>query len=151
LNGSFNASLDWFFDPVAGTSQPRAGVDIGTDLLIGREWQISPSASFYAVLRDDNPTTLGVPPIQTPGGTDAPIPIDTVVIDSDNTVLRAEIPFRYALTRSVSFTFGTRASLRGNSITQDGFKLDQRTEYWVFAGLTVRFAAGRDYGSWLTL
>ena len=151
LNGSFNASLDWFFDPVAGTSQPRAGVDIGTDLLIGREWQISPSASFYAVLRDDNPTTLGVPPIQTPGGTDAPIPIDAVVIDSDNTVLRAEIPFRYALTRSVSFTFGTRASLRGNSITQDGFKLDQRTEYWVFAGLTVRFAAGRDYGSWLTL
>jgi hypothetical protein len=148
--GAFNASLDWFFDPVAGTSQPRAGVDAGVDVQIGRKWQISPNASFYAVLRDRG-QTLGEPPITTPDGTMAPVIINQQGIDYDATQLRGEIPFRYSLSKHVILSFGARGSLRGNSITDDDFQLDRLVEIWAFGGLTVRFSSGRDYGNWLAL
>jgi hypothetical protein len=150
VTGAFNASLDWFFDPIAGTSQPRAGVDMGVDVQIGRKWQISPNAAFYAVLRERN-QTLGEPPITTPDGTQAPIVTDPQGIDYDSTQLRAELPFRYSISRHVIFTFGARGSLRGNSLVEDNFELDRLVEFWAFAGLTVRFSSGRDYGSWLSL
>jgi len=150
VTGAFNASLDWFFDPVAGTSQPRAGVDAGVDIQIGRKWQISPNASFYAVLRDRG-QTLGEPPITTPDGTMAPVVTDVQGIDYDSTQLRAEIPFRYSLSRNVLLSFGARGSMRGNSLSDDDFELDRLVEFWAFGGLTVRFSSGRDYGSWLSL
>ncbi len=144
VTGSINTTLDWFFDPVAGTSQPRAGIDVGSEILIGRDWQITPNGSFYAVLRDRG---SGVGP--TLGG--AAPDLQAQIIDTNSTVLRAEIPFRYSITRAVQFVFGGRGSLRGNSITGDAFQLDRIVELWAFAGLAVRFASGRDYGTWLTL
>jgi hypothetical protein len=150
VTGAFNASLDWFFDPVAGTSQPRAGMDVGVDIQIRREWQISPNVSFYAVLRDRG-NTIGEPAIETPDGTTAPVVTDVQGIDYDSTQLRAEVPFRYSLSNNVLLTFGARGSLRGNSLIDDDFKLDRLVEIWAFAGLTVRFSSGRDYGSWLSL
>lgn len=150
VTGAFNTSLDWFFDPVAGTSQPRAGADVGVDVQIRRKWQISPNVSFYAVLRD-RAQALGEPPIETPDGTTAPVVTGLQGIDYDSTQLRAEVPFRYSLSDEVLLTFGVRGSMRGNSITDDDFELDRLVEIWAFAGLTVRFSSGRDYGSWLSL
>ena len=60
VSTGFGANLDWFFDPIAGTSQPRAGANAGTNIDIGRDWSISPNFSFYTILRGAS-TTLGEP------------------------------------------------------------------------------------------
>ena len=145
----FNASVDWFFDPVAGTSQPRAGVDLGTDITIGRDWVIGPNASFYTTLRDPN-STLGTPQVVPPDG-DPVAPVVTTVINDYSTQLRGEIPFRYNLSKFVALNWGARASLRGRSIVQDNFKLGEQYEIWGFFGLSVRYAGGHDTGNWLSL
>lgn len=147
---AFGATLDWFFDPVAGTSQPRAGVDVGSDIVIGRDWQITPNAAFYAVLRDAT-ATLGEPDITTPGGTEAPVPTAPQLVTPDATQLRGEIPFRYRLSNHSALTFGLRGSMRGRSITQENFRLDELVEFWAFVGFTLRFSTGNDYGGWLAL
>jgi hypothetical protein len=137
----FNASLDWFFDPLAGTSDPRAGVQASTDLQIGRDWLITPTASFFTVLRDDDD------PLVLPGGGTAGV----TVLRSEATIFRAELPVRYALSKWASLSFGGRAALRGGSLSADDFSLTDQIELWAFVGLTVRLASGHDYGSWLSL
>jgi hypothetical protein len=141
LTTRFNASLDWFFDPLAGTSDPRAGVQASSDLEIGRDWLIAPTASFFSVLRDEDAAT-GVAPGDTPVVT---------LLRSDATILRAELPVRYSLSKWASLSFGARAALRGGSLSSDNFRLDEQVELWAFVGLTVRLASGHDYGSWLSL
>ena len=143
---TFNATVDWFFDPVAGTSQPRAGVDLGTDITIGRDWVIGPSASFYTTLRDPN-STLAAQPVTDP----ADPTTQTLVINDYSTTLRGELPFRYNLNKYVGLNWGVRASLRGRSIVQDDFKLGEQYEIWGFFGLSVRYAGGHDTGNWLSL
>ncbi len=147
VSSALNASLDWFFDPIAGTSQPRAGVDLGTEISIGRDWLIGPNASFYAVLRGARARVGGNDELGPDG---MPLPVREVV-SADSTVLRAEVPISYAVSREVSLSFGGRASFRGRPLSQDGFRLDERLELWAFFGLTVRLATGHDYGSWLSL
>jgi hypothetical protein len=141
VSGGVGASLDWFFDPIAGTSQPRAGANAGTNIDIGRDWNISPNVSFFTVLRGAS-TTVG-DSTGTAGSTQA--------ITDDATQLRGEIPLSYRISKLVSINFGTRGSLRGRSLTQSNFRLDERYEIWAFFGLTVRFASGDDNGTWLSL
>jgi hypothetical protein len=149
----FGASLDWFFDPVAGTSLPRAAADAGTDIQIGREWLISPKVSFYAVIRDAT-TRLGQPAVETPDGTMAPLPTQTLevqLVTPDATQLRFDVPVRYRLSNDAFFTFGTRTYFRGRSLTQDNFSLTEQYEFWAYVGLTIRFASGREAPTWLSL
>jgi hypothetical protein len=151
VSTGFGANLDWFFDPIAGTSQPRAGANAGTNIDIGRDWSISPNFSFYTILRGAS-TTLGEPAIETPDGSEAPLPpVTTQGITYDATQLRGEIPFTYRISNLVSLNFGTRGALRGRSLTQDNFRLNERYEIWAFFGLTVRYATGRESATWLSL
>lgn len=137
-------SLDWFFDPIAGTSQPRAGVDANSNIQIGRDWQITPNASFYTLLRESN-TDGGVG--RTPGEANTTVEL----ISLDATQLRGEIPCSYRLSNLAYLNFGVRGSLRGRSVLDDDFRLTEQVEFWAFAGLTLRFATGRDTGSWLSM
>lgn len=149
VSTSFGAGVDWFFDPIAGTSQPRASVDAGTNIDIGREWSIGPNAAFYSVLRGYG-TTVGAAATG-PDGMVSPTPVDTQPITPDATQLRLEIPFTYRVTDFVALNFGARGSLRGRSLTQDDFQLGERYEIWAFFGLTLRMSSGRDNAMWLSL
>jgi len=137
-------SLDWFFDPIAGTSQPRAGVDANSNIEIGRDWQITPNASFYTLLRESRSATG---PGQTPGMDNTTVEL----ISLDATQLRGEIPCSYRLSNLAYLNFGVRGSLRGRSLLDEDFSLTELVEFWAFAGLTLRFASGRDTGSWLSM
>lgn len=147
VSTSFGAGVDWFFDPIAGTSQPRAAVDAGTNIDVGRDWSIGPNASFYAVIRGAS-TTIGAP-TTTPDG--MVLPPASQPITPDATQLRVEIPFIYRITDFVAVNFGARGSLRGRSLTQSDFRLDERYEIWAFFGLTLRMTSGEDNAMWLAL
>jgi hypothetical protein len=140
VTSSFSASLDWFFDPLAGTSQPRAGAEASTNITMGDDWVIAPNAGFYTVLRGASTTF---------GGEDGMTRV--VQITPDATMLRAELPFYYSITRGVGLSFGGRATLRGPALTEDRFRLHEQYELWAFVGLTVRLTTSRDDGSWLPL
>ena len=147
VSTSFGAGVDWFFDPIAGTSQPRGAVDAGTTIDIGRDWTINPNASFYAVIRGASTTVGGA----TPTGDGMLVPQAAQPITPDATQVRAEIPFTYRLTDFVAINFGARGSLRGRSLTQDDFQLGEQYEIWAFFGLTVRMTSGDDNAMWLAL
>jgi hypothetical protein len=145
VSTGFGANLDWFFDPIAGTSQPRAGVDGGVNVDIGRDWSISPNASFFTIVRGAS-TTVGQ-------ATDGTTPTTLTIaqnISYDATQLRAEIPFTYRATKFLSLNFGARGALRGREIQEQGFP-DERYEFWAFFGLTLRFASGHEQATWLSL
>jgi hypothetical protein len=137
-------SLDWFFDPIAGTSQPRAGVDGNSNMAIGRDWQITPNASFYTLLRESRSETG-------PGRNTMMGNTSVELIALDATQLRAEIPVSYRLTDLTYLSFGARASLRGRSVLDEDFSLTETVEFWAFVGLTLRLATSRDTGAWLSL
>jgi hypothetical protein len=137
-----NASLDWYFDPLAGTSQPRAGGQLSNDIAVGRDWLISPNVSFYSLLNEAS-TRVGS------GADDTPAV--AAVIRPDATTFRAELPFKYAVSKSVTFNFGARTVMRGRSLSQPGYRVNEQQELWAYVGLTVRLATGHDYGSWLAL
>lgn len=145
VSTSFGAGIDWFFDPIAGTSQPRGAVDAGATIDIGRDWSIGPSASFYAVIRGAS-TTVG-------GGAagDDPQQALALAVTPDATQLRLEIPAIYRLSDYVSMNFGLRGALRSRSLTQDDFRLGEQYEIWAFFGLTVRMTSGDDNAMWLAL
>ncbi len=143
VSSRVNASLEWFFDPILGTSQPRAGADLGLNLELGRQWFIGPNASFYTVLRAAGASLVD------PMGMDAVDP--AAVILPDATTLRAELPFRYTPWPTFSITWGGRAALRGRALTQDGFRLNEQVELWAFLGLTLRFGTGSNDASWLSM
>lgn len=142
VSSSLGASLDWYFDPLAGTSQPRAGVDVGTNIEIGRDWFINPNAAFYTTLREGRAAVMG---------TDAEGNMVGIEVFPDATMLRAELPFRYNISRAVSFSFGGRAILRGRALADEGFSLTEQYEFWAFLGLTVRLATSHDDAGWLGL
>jgi hypothetical protein len=137
-------SLDWFFDPIAGTSQPRAGVDASSNIEVGRDWQITPNASFYTLLRESRSVTG---PGRVPGVDDTTVEL----VSLDATQLRGEIPCSYRISNLAYVNFGVRGSLRGRSLLDEDFSLTELVEFWAFAGLTLRFASGRDEGSWLSM
>ena len=142
VSTSVGASLDWYFDPLAGTSQPRAGVDVGTNIEIGRDWFINPNAAFYATIREGREAVMGTDAEGNPVG---------IAVYPDATMLRAELPFSYNLSRAMSLSFGGRATLRGRALTDEGFSMTEQYEFWAFLGLTVRFATGHEDPSWLGL
>jgi hypothetical protein len=149
----FGASLDWFFDPVAGTSLPRAAADVGTDIELGRDWLIAPKVAFYAIIRDAS-TRVGGAAVPAPGETMEPAPtqpVEVQVVSPDATQLRIDVPVRYRLSKNAFFSFGTRTYFRGRSLTQDNFSLTEQYEFWTYVGLTVRFATGHDGPTWLSL
>ena len=112
---------------------------------IGRDWQITPNASFYTLLRQSRSDLGGG---RTPGA-DNTGTVELVALDA--TQLRGEIPCSYRLTNQAFLNFGLRGSLRGRSMLDDDFSLTELVEFWAFAGLTLRFASGRDTGSWLSM
>ena len=122
------------------TSQPRAGFDANSNIEIGRDWQITPNASFYTLLREQRSG-------RTPGADNTTVEL----VSLDATQLRGEIPFSYRLSNLAYLNFGVRGSLRGRSLLDEDFSLTELVEFWAFAGLTLRFASGRDAGSWLSM
>jgi hypothetical protein len=139
-----HASLEWYFDPIAGTSQPRAGTGVGSSISVGRHWRFTPNLSFYTLLRGPatrslvDPTTgMALPP--------------EVVINTNATTLRADFPARYEFSRYASFNFGLRTALRGREIKAADFSLTEQYEFWAYAGFTLRLPSGHDDGTWLSL
>ncbi|MEO8178214.1 MAG: hypothetical protein ABI895_05205 [Deltaproteobacteria bacterium] len=147
-----NAALDWFFDPILGTSQPRAGATATGVIQIGRDWQISPLASFFTLLKttrirllldgmvlpSDDPLVIQQQIDQARGATNA-------------TLLRLELPIDYRISDAASFNFGVRSAFRGRPLSEPGFRLNEQVEIWAFVGLTVRAATSHDNGAWLPL
>jgi len=140
---AFNSSLEWFFDPISGTSQPRAGAKAATVVEVGRDWSFSPEVSFYTLLRQTviRPGTIvdGVLVVD-PNGQAYSTP--------DATLLRIELPARYQLSPDASLAFGGRAALRGPALAASDFGFNE-VEFWAFLGLTVRMATGEKSSDWL--
>ncbi|HTV25435.1 MAG TPA: hypothetical protein VMG12_42360 [Polyangiaceae bacterium] len=147
VSANFASGIDWFFDPIAGTSQPRASVDAGSTIDIGREWSIGPNASFYTVIRGASTTVGG----ETTNVDGMMVPVASQAITPDATQVRAEVPVTYRLSDLVLLNFGVRGALRGRALSQSGFRLDERYEIWAFFGLTVRLTSGEDNAMWLAL
>jgi hypothetical protein len=125
LSGNLGATFEWFFDPLAGSSAPRATAEAGLTQRWGRDWQFAPNVSFSSVLRDT-------------GGS-----------SSQDSVLRADAPVRYRMTRHADLDFGFRGSLRGGSLASGDFSLNDEVEAWVYVGLRVAFTSGGDEAPWL--
>ena len=144
-----NAALEWFFDPILGTSKPRAGATATGLLQVGRRLQIAPLASFYTVLKTTQYRLLlnGVPLPQD----DPAVIAQAQQLPELTTLLRLELPFDYRLSEAASFNFGVRSSLRGRAIPDPGFRLNEQVEIWAFVGLTLRAATSLDHGAWLPL
>lgn len=146
-----NAALDWFFDPVLGTSQPRAGGTATGVIQIGRDWQLSPLASFFTLLKTTRYRLLlnGVP---LPANDPAVLAQQAAQAQTANaTLLRLELPIDYRISDVASFSFGVRSALRGRPLTEPGFRLNEQVEIWAFVGLTLRAATSSDNGTWLPL
>jgi hypothetical protein len=153
IKTAFNADLEWYFDPILGTSQPRAGAKASAELSFGRRWLIGPNASFYTVLRKLN-IVLQLPPgtvVDQQTQTDIAGEYQQLIAAPDQTVLRLELPVRYQLSRAASLTFGVRSAFRGRALPQPGFRLDEQVEYWAFVGLAIRMSTSEDRGTWLPL
>jgi hypothetical protein len=147
-----NAALDWFFDPVIATSQPRAGATATGLFQIGRKWQISPLASIYTLLKTTTIrlTDMGVPlPPDDPRQIQAEL--DRLRAASNATLIRFELPIDYQISEVASFGFGGRAALRARSVADSNFRLGEQVEIWGFVGLTLRAATSADKGNWLPL
>jgi hypothetical protein len=140
------SSLEWYFDPILGTSQPRAGATVTNQTSFGRYFTFAPSVAFYTVLktvyyRQLGPNGMPLPPDPTmPNGVVAP----------DATLARVELPFSYQFSDAASFGFGVRAALRGPPIQAPG-PFNEQFEFWAFLGLTLRAATSLDHGAWLPL
>jgi hypothetical protein len=141
-----NALLDWYFDPVAGTSQPRAGAVLGGTVAVRREWHFTPNVSFYALLRGPA-TRIAL----NPDGTPVPGAMPEVIVNNNATSLRVELPARYDFSPYTSLNFGVRGALRGREIRAEAFDLTEQYEFWAFVGLTVHIPTGHDDGTWLGL
>lgn len=140
---AFNTSLEWFFDPISGTSQPRAGAKAASVVEVGRDWSFSPEVSFYTLLRQ---TVIRAGTIV--DGVLVPDPNSPAISTPDATLLRVELPARYQLSPDVSLAFGGRAALRGPALAASDFGFDQ-VEFWAFLGLTVRMGTGEKGSDWL--
>jgi hypothetical protein len=131
LTGHMSGTVDWFFDPLAGTSDPRATVEVGAGARFGRDWSFTPIVSFSTLLREDT------------GG------VAAAISRTDASVLRAELPVRYEITRKVRFNFGARGSLRGTRLGGDDFSLTDTVEVWAYVGLAVAFATSGEPATWI--
>lgn len=127
VTGRIAATLEWFFDPLAGTSDPRAGLEAGIVARFGRDWTFTPNASLSTLLDDST------------GGD---------LVRTDASVLRAELPWRYRITDHLAFNFGLRGSLRGRGLN-DSFNLSEQHEIWAYMGLSVAIATSGEAAPWL--
>jgi hypothetical protein len=151
VKSAFNAGLDWYFDPILGTSTPRATAKATTDVEIGRRWLIAPLASFTTVLRRVS--------IRLPAGVSADAQtqadeqayLNDIIAAPDQTILRIELPIRYQISPISQLMFGLRSAFRGRALPQPGFRLDEQTEFWAFVGLAIRMGTTEDRGMWLPL
>ncbi|MEY2934878.1 MAG: hypothetical protein RL033_5627 [Pseudomonadota bacterium] len=146
-----DASLEYFFDPIAGTSQPRAGATTRMTLELGRQWTLEPIAAFYTVLKTTRIFYLvdGAPLTEDPNDPGGVTLQQTIAPDA--TLVRLELPITYQASESVGLSFGVRSTLRSRPITDPDFKLNEQSEVWAFVGLTVRAATSSDHGAWLPL
>jgi hypothetical protein len=124
LSGRVGATFEWFFDPLAGSSAPRATAEVGLTQRWGRDWTFGPNASLSTVLRETGGAT-------------------------QDSVLRADAPVRYRMTRLADLEFGFRGSLRGASIASGNFSLNDEIEAWVYVGLRIAFTTGGEEAPWL--
>ncbi|HEU4577114.1 MAG TPA: hypothetical protein VFS67_02595 [Polyangiaceae bacterium] len=149
----FNAALDWYFDPILGTSTPRSGATATGVFQAGKRWTISPLASFYTNLKNTRYRLIAADGTALPSDDPAVIQQQQQAreITPDSTLLRFELPFDYRIDDGVSFGFGARTLLRSRPIPDPDFKIGEQVEFWIFAGLTVRAATSVDHGSWLPL
>jgi hypothetical protein len=144
-----DASLEYFFDPISGTSTPRAGATTRMLFEFGRQWTAEPIAAFYTVLKTTRYVLIsgGVPVVTDPNDPNALPPQD--VVANDATLVRLELPITYQASEAVGLSFGVRSNLRSRPLSDPAFKLNEQSEVWAFVGLTVRAATSSDSGAWL--
>jgi hypothetical protein len=130
LTGNLSGTVDWFFDPLAGTSDPRATVQASAVARFGRKWTLSPVVSFSTLLREES------------GGAAA-------IARTDASVLRADLPVRYDINDNLRFNFGLRSSFRGGRLGTDDFSLTETYEAWAYVGLALAFGTSGERTSWI--
>lgn len=145
-----DASVEYFFDPITGTSTPRAGATTRLLLELGKQWTVEPLAAFYTVLKTTRYVLLsnGVPVAVDPNDPNG-VPVDNLVVANDATLFRLELPVTYQASEGVGFSFGVRSNMRARPLSDDNFKLNEQSEVWAFIGLTIRAATSADSGAWL--
>jgi hypothetical protein len=130
LTGNLSGTVDWFFDPLAGTSDPRATVQASAVARFGRKWTLSPVVSFSTLLREES------------GGAAA-------IARTDASVLRADLPVRYDINDNQRFNFGLRSSFRGGRLGTNDFSLTETYEAWAYVGLALAFGTSGERTSWI--
>ncbi len=145
-----DASLEYYFDPITGTSTPRAGATTRMLLELGRKWTLEPIAAFYTVLETTRYVVLrnGVPVTADPNDPDGALQLDAFVAN-DATLVRLELPVTYQASEGVGLSFGVRSNMRARPLSDPDFKLNEQYELWAFVGLTIRTATSADSGAWL--
>ncbi|MET0414082.1 MAG: hypothetical protein ABW217_22420 [Polyangiaceae bacterium] len=130
LTGALSGNVDWFFDPLAGTSDPRATAQVSAVAQFGRKWTLSPVVSFSTLLREES------------GGAAA-------IARTDASVLRADLPVRYEISDNLRFNFGLRSSFRGGRLGTDEFSLTETYEAWAYVGLALAFGTSGERTTWI--
>jgi hypothetical protein len=122
VRSSLGAGTTWYVDPVLGVAVVRGIAQANLDAQLGLKWTMGIHGAFATDLTGPLPTTNGgIPP--------------------DETVVSAEIPFRYRWSSTWEAEFGGRFAERGPhlsapSLAAPNFALrSQEREMWVFLTL----------------
>jgi hypothetical protein len=128
VRGTFGAIVDYYVDPILGTSGPRGASFAHLLFFFPRSWIVGIDATFATRL------TAG-PNLATAGSN---------LRDPDETAVALAIPVRHRISRNYAAEVGVRLSDRAPNFASSNFSFDAH-EAWLYMLLTATSRAIPDY------
>jgi hypothetical protein len=130
LHARVSPALEYYLDPVLGTTATHAVVNASLYLGLPKNWTIGLQGSFVTSLRAHLPPTL-TPTTTTTAATTTTTPINY----PDEVAASVELPIRHLLSDDILFEFGGRWADRSPFFTAPDFGFHQR-QLWLYVLFT---------------